>query len=141
MSEVIKHGNHDQRTHGRWAKDDSEGEFANTEGLHPAHRWSKDDSEGEFADTESADVAHMDEMDLLHPPKSEDYYRQFYRVQPTTVAKWIREEERLVQQNRRKGMGEAMAQSTARADMENKYKTKLSDLVIAHPEQIPDLRP
>ena len=138
---VEKHGNHDQRTHGRWAKDDSEGEFANTEGLHPAHRWSKDDSEGEFVDTEWQDIAAMDEMDLRHPPKPESYYQQFYRVQPTTVAKWIREEERLVQQNRRKGMGEAMAQSTARADMETKYKTKLSDLAIAHPEQIPDLRP
>ena len=56
MSEVIKHGNHDQRTHGRWAKDDSEGEFANTEGLHPAHRWSKDDSEGEFAEIGRAHV-------------------------------------------------------------------------------------
>jgi len=75
-SSVEKHGNHDQRSHGRWSKDDSEGEFADTEGLHPKHRWSKDDSEGEFKDNEDEDIAAMDEMDLRHPPKPESYYQE-----------------------------------------------------------------
>ena len=136
MSEVIKHGNHDQRTHGRWAKDDSEGEFANTEGLHPAHRWSKDDSEGEFADKEWQDIAAMDEMDLIHPPKPESYYRQFTGVQPNTIGKWLVEESKLARQNRAKGMSLSDAQKTARADMEAKYKTKIKDFI-----KVPELKP
>lgn len=74
--DFLKHGNHDQRSHGRWSKDDSEGEFADTEGLHPKHRWKKDDSEGEYEDTEWQDLAAMDEMDLRNPPKPESYYQE-----------------------------------------------------------------
>lgn len=137
-SKVEKHGNHDQKSHGRWAKDDSEGEYADTEGLHPAHRWSKDDSEGEYADTEWQDIAAMDEMDLRNPPKSEAYYNA--RTGKTTVGKWILEEEKITNTYIQRGLSSSDARKQARADMESKYKTNINELARAHPEQIPELR-
>jgi len=86
-SEVTKHGNHDQRSHGKWAGD-SEGEYADTEGLHKPHSRVKDDSEGEFEDTDD-DMEAMDMMDILRPPKitssqrmSDEYISQ-YSVKPS----------------------------------------------------------
>lgn len=64
---VIKHGNHDQKTHGRWS-DESEGEYEDNQGLHGTHSRSEDDSEGEFEDTDT-DMESMDMMDIMRPPK------------------------------------------------------------------------
>lgn len=64
---VIKHGDHDQRSHGSWS-DESEGEYTDSQGLHGEHRRKKDDSEGEFEDTDN-DMEAMDAMDILRPPK------------------------------------------------------------------------
>lgn len=66
-SNVAKHGNHDQKTHGSWS-DESEGEYVDDQGLHGTHRRSKDDSEGEFEDDDD-DMEAMDMMDILRPPK------------------------------------------------------------------------
>lgn len=66
-SNLVKHGNHDQKDHGLWA-DESEGEYVDNQGLHGRHRRGKDDSEGEFADTDD-DMDAMDNMDILRPPK------------------------------------------------------------------------
>lgn len=65
--DLAKHGNHDQKTHGKWAKD-SEGEYVDTQGLHKPHLSKPDDSEGEFEDTDD-DMEAMDMMDILRPPK------------------------------------------------------------------------
>lgn len=68
-SNVAKHGNHDQKTHGRWS-DESEGEYVDNQGLHGTHRRSKDDSEGEFGNSnDDDDMEAMDMMDILRPPK------------------------------------------------------------------------
>jgi len=68
-SEVAKHGNHDQRTHGRWS-DESEGEYLDTEGIHPKHTRPRDESEGEFGDSnDDNDMEAMDMMDILRPPR------------------------------------------------------------------------
>lgn len=66
-AEITKHGNHDQRSHGKWAGD-SEGEYADTQGLHKPHLRKPDDSEGEFEDTDD-DMEAMDMMDILRPPR------------------------------------------------------------------------
>lgn len=66
-SNLAKHGNHDQRSHGAWA-DESEGEYTDSQGLHGEHRRRKDDSEGEFEDDDD-DMEAMDDMDILRPPK------------------------------------------------------------------------
>lgn len=82
---VAKHGNHDQRSHGRWA-DESEGEYLDTEGLHGEHSKPEDDSEGEFEDTD--DMEAMDMMDILRPPKITASQRTDfispYSVRPST---------------------------------------------------------
>lgn len=66
---VSKHGNHDQKTHGRWS-DESDGEYLDTEGLHPKHSREDDESEGEFgSSSDDNDMEAMDQMDLLRPPK------------------------------------------------------------------------
>jgi hypothetical protein len=66
-SNLAKHGNHDQRSHGAWS-DESEGEYTDSQGLHGEHRRRKDDSEGEFEDDDD-DMEAMDDMDILRPPK------------------------------------------------------------------------
>jgi len=66
---VLKHGNHDQKTHGRWS-DESDGEYLDTEGLHPKHFREDDESEGEFgSSSDDDDMEAMDQMDILRPPK------------------------------------------------------------------------
>jgi len=68
--EVDKHGDHDQSSHGR-RDGDSEGEYVDSEGLHPRHRRRNDDSEGEFgSSSDDDDMEAMDMMDILRPPKS-----------------------------------------------------------------------
>lgn len=89
-SEVTKHGNHDQRSHGKWA-DESEGEYEDTQGEHPRHsKINVGDDEGEFGDlSDDDDMEAMDMMDILRPPKitasqrmSNDYISQ-YSVKPS----------------------------------------------------------
>lgn len=70
-SDLAKHGNHDQRSHGKWA-DETEGEYEDNQGKHPAHKKPSinDDSEGEFGDiSDDDDMEAMDMMDILRPPK------------------------------------------------------------------------
>lgn len=68
-SNLAKHGNHDQRTHGAWA-DESEGEYEDNQGLHGRHRRKEDESEGEFGNSnDDDDMESMDMMDILRPPK------------------------------------------------------------------------
>ena len=69
--DLAKHGNHDQRSHGKWA-DETEGEYEDNQGKHPAHKKPSinDDSEGEFGDiSDDDDMEAMDMMDILRPPK------------------------------------------------------------------------
>ena len=76
-SEVAKHGNHDQASHGAWANggynpDDSEGEDASEPKNykpHPKFHGTKDDSEGEFEETDADDPRWMDDMDILRPSR------------------------------------------------------------------------
>lgn len=89
-SEVTKHGNHDQRSHGKWA-DETEGEYEDTQGEHPRHsKVNVGDDEGEFGDlSDDDDMEAMDMMDILRPPKitasqrmSNDYISQ-YSIKPS----------------------------------------------------------
>ena len=68
-SNLAKHGNHDQRSHGAWA-DESEGEYEDRQGLHGKHKRDEDESEGEFGNSnDDDDMEAMDMMDILRPPK------------------------------------------------------------------------
>lgn len=77
-SEVAKHGNHDQGSHGAWANgkynpDDSEGEDSpepkNYGPTKTDRMGRKDDSEGEFEETDADDPRWMDDMDILRPSR------------------------------------------------------------------------
>lgn len=77
-SEVAKHGNHDQSAHGAWANgkynpDDSEGEDSpepkNYGPTKTDRMGRKDDSEGEFEETDADDPRWMDDMDILRPSR------------------------------------------------------------------------
>lgn len=77
-SEVAKHGNHDQGSHGAWANgkynpDDSEGEDApepkNYGPTKTDRMGRKDDSEGEFEELDYDDPRWMDDMDILRPSR------------------------------------------------------------------------
>lgn len=77
--EVVKHGQHDQRSHGAWSSggkgkyntDDSEGEDSsepkNYRDKAPKISYNSNDTEGEFGDN-TDDPKWMDEMDVLRPP-------------------------------------------------------------------------
>lgn len=79
MSNVEKHGNHDQSSHGSWSgsskynPDDAEGEDkSEPKNYGPTktdRMGTKDDSEGEFEDLNYDDPRHMDSMDLLRPSR------------------------------------------------------------------------
>lgn len=93
-SEVAKHGNHDQGSHGAWANgkynpDDSEGEDASEPknyGPTKTDRMGrKDDSEGEFEDNGADDPRWMDDMDILRPSRITPSQRY------TTSAKELRD--------------------------------------------------
>lgn len=75
---VEKHGNHDQSAHGAWANgkynpDDSEGEDSpepkNYGPTKTDRMGRKDDSEGEFEETDADDPRWMDDMDILRPSR------------------------------------------------------------------------
>ena len=91
--EVMKHGNHDQASHGAWANgkynpDDSEGEDAlepKNYRPHPKFHSTKDDSEGEFEDNGADDPRWMDDMDILRPSRITPSQRY------TTSAKELRD--------------------------------------------------
>ena len=77
-SEVAKHGNHDQASHGAWSNgkynpDDSEGEDSpepkNYGPTKTDRMGRKDDSEGEFEETDADDPRWMDDMDILRPSR------------------------------------------------------------------------
>lgn len=73
-SEVAKHGNHDQSSHGAWANpDDAEGEDSpepkNYGPTKTDRMGRKDDSEGEFEETDADDPRWMDDMDILRPSR------------------------------------------------------------------------
>jgi hypothetical protein len=76
-SNLAKHGNHDQESHGAWANgkyntDDSDGEDSsepkNYKGKKPKISYEENDTEGEF-DNNADDPRWMDNMDILFPPK------------------------------------------------------------------------
>jgi hypothetical protein len=76
-SNLAKHGNHDQGSHGAWANgkyntDDSEGENSsepkNYKDKKPKISYNDNDTEGEF-DNNADDPRWMDDMDILRPPK------------------------------------------------------------------------
>ena len=70
-SEVEKHGDHDQSSHGDWRKgDDSEGENdSEPKNLKPNFVPYNDDSEGEFEDLDYDDPKYMDTMDYPRKKK------------------------------------------------------------------------
>ena len=76
--EVVKHGTHDQSSHGAWANgkynpDDSEGEDAtepkNYKDAPPKMHPHKDDSEEEYEELDADDPKWMDNMDILSSQK------------------------------------------------------------------------
>jgi len=70
-SEVEKHGDHDQSSHGDWRKgDDSEGENdSEPKNLKSNFVPYNDDSEGEFEDLDYDDPKYMDTMDYPRKKK------------------------------------------------------------------------
>jgi hypothetical protein len=71
-SQVEKHGDHDQSSHGHGngGEDDSEGEDSSEpKNLKPKFVPYKDDSEGEFEDLDYDDPKYMDTMDYARPKK------------------------------------------------------------------------